>query len=105
GADGVTASSGPHGYPGRPVTLDELADVLRELAGGSERASVAIIAPPPTPAAKLYPIISAASAALPTYLAARAPASYDGWELPGAIPVMLVLEAPDPIAITPEMTV
>ncbi len=100
---GVTATLGEKGYPGEPVAAADLGGKLRALVGDDKAQAITILAPHALPAQKLVPIIAAASAVAPVYLAATAVESPEGWQLPAAIPV--ALEAGTDIAVTGEMTV
>jgi len=120
GAGGVTVELG--NYPGDEVKLADLGGALTKLANGDKTVSITLVIAHATPAEKLIPIIAAASTVAPIYLAANAPGSPEGWDLPGTIPVALEAGGPgrssqgrpaeragkaddDTIAIKPEMTV
>jgi hypothetical protein len=90
-------------YPGEPVKLDGLAAKLKALIGVDKTQAITILAPHAMPAQPLVPIIAAASAVAPVYLAAGAPQSPQGWQLPGAIAIPL--HAGQDITVTREMTV
>lgn len=91
------------GYPGEAVKPDELAAKLTELIGGDKTQAIMILAPHAMAAQQLASIIATASAIAPVYLAAAAPQSPQGWQLPGAIPI--ALQAGKDIQVTGEMTV
>jgi hypothetical protein len=94
-------------YPGDAVKPDALAAKLTELAGGdktkAKTKAIVILAPHAMPAQQLVSIIAAASTVAPVYLAAAAPQSPPGWQLPAAIPI--ALGAGKDIQVTSEMTV
>ena len=73
------------GYPGDAVALDQLAATLTELLAGDPTQSITLLAPHAMPAQNVVPIVAAASALAPVYLAATAAESPDGWPLVGAI--------------------
>jgi hypothetical protein len=102
-AAGVTADLGTAGYPGEQVTIDKLGAKLIELVGSDKTQTITLLAPHAMPAQNLVPIIAAASAVAPVYLAANAYESPEGWQLAGAIPV--ALEAGKDIQVSDEMTV
>lgn len=102
-AGGVTVDFGKTGYPGEAVTLEQLGAKLKDLVGDDKTATITLLAPHAMRAHELVPIIAAASAAAPVYLAARALESPEGWPLAGAIPV--ALQAGKDVEVTDEMTV
>jgi hypothetical protein len=103
GAAGVTAELGIAGYPGDQVKLEELGAKLSELIGGDKTQTIALLAPHAMPAQNLVPIVAAAAAVAPVYLAANAAEAPEGWQLAGAIPV--ALEPGADLEISDEMTV
>ncbi|HEY5946794.1 MAG TPA: hypothetical protein VIV40_14925 [Kofleriaceae bacterium] len=102
-ASGVTADLGKAGYPGEAIKLEQLGAKLTELVGADKTQTITLVAPHAMPAVNLVPIIAAAAAVAPVYLAANAYESPEGWQLAGAIPV--ALEARKDIEVTEEMTV
>ncbi|HEY5924893.1 MAG TPA: hypothetical protein VIV11_24600 [Kofleriaceae bacterium] len=102
-AAGVVAQLGDKGYPGEKVETDKLGAKLRELVGDDKTQTITILAPHAMPAVNVVPVIAAASAVAPVYLAANAHEAPEGWQLAGAIPI--ALEAGDQIKVTGEMTV
>ena len=102
---GIKVDLGPDGYPGKTVTVKELGAALKALAGDDRTRSVAILMPSFMPARGLEPIIAAASAVMPVYLAARARVDPADWELPGSIPIALENHGPKVLKISAKMSV
>jgi hypothetical protein len=105
GVNGVTVELGPDGYPGKVVALADLGSVLKGLVGDDKSQTITLLAPHATPAQTLVPVIAAAAAVAPVYLAANAHEAPEGWDLPGAIPVALEASGASPIVVTGEMSV
>ncbi len=103
GAAGIAVELPAPGYPGDAVALDQLAATLTELLAGDPTQSITLLAPHAMPAQNVVPIVAAASALAPVYLAATAAESPDGWPLVGAIPIAVA--AGKDIQVTDEMTV
>jgi hypothetical protein len=94
GANGVTVDMGPNGYPGTKVTVDQLRATLDGLAGDDRGIRITLMAPLATPAQSLVPIIAAAAAVAPVYLAVTARDAPEGWELPAAVGVSVDTQDP-----------
>jgi hypothetical protein len=92
-------------YPGRQVALADLPDALKQLIHGDPTESLTLLAPHAMPAENLVPVIQAAGAIAPLYLAASAHESPEGWQLPGAIPVAIGPDGDGTVGVTGEMTV
>ena len=103
-ADGINVDLGSDGYPGKLVTLAELGAALTAL-GGDKTKTVTILAPHPSPAQALVPVIAAAAKVMPVLLGARAGESPVGWELPGAVPIALDANPANAVRVTAETTV
>jgi hypothetical protein len=103
GASGVAVDLG--NYPGDVVKPADLAAALGKLANGDTTMTITLLAPVATPAQALVPIVAAAAKVAPIYLAVNAHAAPEGWDLPATIPVALVAEGGDKLALTGEMSV
>lgn len=94
GATGVTVDMGPDAYPGAKVSVEELRAALDALGGDDRGRRITLLAPLATPAQSLVPIIAAAAAAAPVYLAVTARDAPEGWELPAALDVSVDTQDP-----------
>ncbi|HET9993756.1 MAG TPA: hypothetical protein VFQ65_34700 [Kofleriaceae bacterium] len=103
GASGVAIDLG--NYPGDVVKPADLPTALAKLANGDSSMTITILAPVATPAQALVPIVAAAAKVAPIYLAVNAHGAPEGWDLPATIPVALVAEGGDKLALTGEMSV
>lgn len=92
-------------YPGQQVALADVPAALRKLVGGDPTETLTLLAPHAMPAENLVPVIAAAGAIAPLYLAVNAHESPEGWQLPGTIPVAIGPDGDGAIAVTGEMTV
>jgi hypothetical protein len=102
-ATGVSVELGSASYPGEQVEVGQLGAKLSELIGGDGTQTITLLAPHAMPAHHLVPIVAAAAAVAPVYLAANAADAPDGWQLASAIPVALAAGAD--LVISDEMTV
>jgi hypothetical protein len=105
GDKGVEVAPGAASYPGETVALASLRAKLLEIVGDDKTQTITLLAPHAMPAQKLVPVVAAASAVAPVYLAANAVESPEGWQLVGALPIALEAGGAKAIAITPEMSV
>ncbi len=92
-------------YPGQQVALADLPAALKKLIGDDPTETLTLLAPHAMPAENLVPVIQAAGAIAPLYLAATAHESPEGWQLPGAIPVAIGPDGDGTVGVTGEMTV
>jgi hypothetical protein len=92
-------------YPGQQVALANLPAALKKLIDNDPTETLTLLAPHAMPAENLVPVIQAAGAIAPLYLAATAHESPEGWQLPGAIPVAIGPDGDGAIGVTGEMTV
>lgn len=92
-------------YPGQQVALADLPAALKKLLDNDPTETLTLLAPHAMPAENLVPVIRAAGAIAPLYLAATAHESPEGWQLPGAIPVAIGPDGEGTIGVTGEMTV
>jgi hypothetical protein len=103
GASGVAIDLG--NYPGDVVKPADLPAALAKLANGDPSMTITILAPVAMPAQSIVPVVAAAAKVAPIYLAVNSHTAPEGWDLPATIPVALVADGADKLAITGEMTV
>lgn len=92
-------------YPGQQVALADLPAALKKLIDNDPTETLTLLAPHAMPAENLVPVIQAAGAIAPLYLAATAHESPADWQLPGAILVAIGPDGDGTIGVTGEMTV
>lgn len=105
GATGVTVDLGTDGYPGKLVALADLGAALATLAAGDNSQIVTVLVPHVVGAQKVIPVIKAASAVLPVYLAVTSNDAPEGWDLVRPLPVSLEVGGTMPIQLTAETSV
>jgi len=96
GANGVRLATGGDAYPGKEVKLAELRAAVTKLVAETapipdarpDDANIAIFAPAESKAAELLPILAALDGQR-VVLAVKSLGAPVGWELPGALPVVL----------------